>query len=81
MATSGDFTGRSGSTQWVEHLAEEFGVVDDHGDPPPGARRDPAGADRDDRVRLLVAPPSPAVGAPSRGWQPHPHQPAPMEEP
>ena len=27
---------RSGTIQWVEDLAEEFGIVDEHGKRPPG---------------------------------------------
>ena len=31
--------GRSGSVQWVEDLADEFGFVDEDGQQPPGYQR------------------------------------------
>jgi dehydrogenase/reductase SDR family protein 1 len=40
FVTAPDRMERSGSIQWVEDLAEEFGVVDEHGSrPPPYAKR------------------------------------------
>ncbi len=35
LATCDDMMARSGSIQWVEDLAEEFGIVDEHGHRPP----------------------------------------------
>ncbi|MEL6893452.1 MAG: hypothetical protein AAFP84_17805, partial [Actinomycetota bacterium] len=35
VATADDLLERSGSIQWVEDLGEEFGLVDEHGKPPP----------------------------------------------
>ena len=39
LADAQDLAGRSGTIQWVEDLAEEFDVVDEHGRRPPGYSR------------------------------------------
>ncbi|MEM8903053.1 MAG: SDR family NAD(P)-dependent oxidoreductase [Actinomycetota bacterium] len=39
LATADDLMDRSGSIQWVEDLAEEFDLVDEHGNRPPGYAR------------------------------------------
>ncbi len=35
VAAADDLMDRSGSIQWVEDLGDEFGLVDEHGNPPP----------------------------------------------
>ncbi len=35
VVTADDLMDRSGSIQWVEDLGDEFGLVDEHGNPPP----------------------------------------------
>ncbi len=39
VATADDLLDRSGTIQWVEDLGEEFGLVDEHGNPPPPYQR------------------------------------------
>ena len=38
LLTAADLRARSGSIQWVEDLATEFDIVDEHGHRPPGYR-------------------------------------------
>ena len=39
LATAPDLMERSGSIQWVEDLADEFDIVDERGNRPPGYAR------------------------------------------
>ncbi|HTO57486.1 MAG TPA: SDR family NAD(P)-dependent oxidoreductase, partial [Pseudomonadales bacterium] len=46
LLTAKDLMARSGSIQWVEDLAREFDIVDEHGKRPPGYARRGEGQSR-----------------------------------